>query len=142
MRCPTPSSPEVVWVTRGQGAPYTVQEGDPLPQRELLYRLANSLVAEGQVGGRGATNPQEGEEARRGFASFRHLPGAEVVGLKEQEGQVVVQLSGGGEEVVEHLVAMVGYRPDTSITRELQVVAGVSTMPPSRCTTATPLRAP
>jgi len=98
-------------VTRGAGAPYTMQEGDPLPQREQLYRLANSLVAEGQ----------EGEEARRGFASFRHLPGAEVVALKKQEGRVVVQLCGGEEEVVEHLVAMVGYRPDTSITRELQV---------------------
>ena len=40
---------KVVWVTRREGEPYVVQEGDPLPQRERLYKLGNSLAASGEV---------------------------------------------------------------------------------------------
>ena len=36
-------------MTRREGEPYVVQEGDPLPQREKLYKLGNSLAASGEV---------------------------------------------------------------------------------------------
>ena len=39
----------MVWVTRRDGEPYDVQDGDPLPQREKLYKLGNSLAASEEV---------------------------------------------------------------------------------------------
>jgi hypothetical protein len=139
---------EVVWAVRRPGAPYAVQEADPLPQREALYRLGNSLAA-----GNG--------EATQGFAAFRHLPGAEVVEVRKQVGPAPMYLAvdpplqgdglfvrltvadGPEEELeVDNVLAMVGYRPDTSITSELQVQQWRSTMPRGpRFTTASPQRA-
>lgn len=40
---------QVVWVTRKEGEPYDVQDGDLLPQREKLYKLGNSLAASKEV---------------------------------------------------------------------------------------------
>ena len=129
-------------MTRRTGLPYSEVEGDPLPQSEKLYKLGNCLA--GQVSRRwwaGGTHryTQEGQEAKKGFTAFRHLGGTEVVEVKEQvsPGDTVVcyqpcqgdrlcvrlvTSSGDQEEVVvDNVLAMVGYRPDTSLTQELQV---------------------
>jgi len=101
---------KVIWVTRREGEPYTVQEGDPLPQREKLYKLGNSLAARG--------------EEKQGFSSFRHIGGSGVVALQNKGDKVLVSVDSMGKtEVfeVDNILAMVGYRPDTSITEELQV---------------------
>jgi len=101
---------KVVWVTRREGEPYVVQEGDPLPQREKLYKLGNLLAAPG--------------EAKQGFSSFRHIGGTGVVALQKKGDKVLVSVdSMGKNEVLEvdNILAMVGYRPETAITEELQV---------------------
>jgi len=101
---------KVVWVTRRDGEPYDVQDGDPLPQREKLYKLGNSLAAS--------------KEEKQGFTYFRHIGGAGVVELQQKDNKVLVSVdSKDGQEVIEvdNILGMVGYRPDTAITEELQV---------------------
>ena len=77
--------------------------------------------------------PQE----KQGFTYFRHIGGAGVVELQQkvfrlcsritfsfQDDKVLVSVdSKDGQEVIEvdNVLGMVGYRPDTTITEELQV---------------------
>ena len=107
----------VVWLTRRTDAPYTLIEGDPLPQRAALYQLGNDLAA--------ASPPAEGPPAE-GF-QVEHRGGCHVVRLVPSEGGgVTVELepSEGGERssvAVRNIVAHVGFRPDAQLTAELQV---------------------
>ena len=105
----------VIWVTRrpGDSPPYAVIEGDQLPGREALYRLANRLAA--------------GEEEEEGVR-VRYLSERGVTRLaRGEDGRLSVRLlslsTGEEEELagVDTVIAAVGYRPDTSLTRELQV---------------------
>ena len=79
--------------------------------------------------------PQE----KQGFTYFRHIGGAGVVELQQkvfslcsriifslQDDKVLVSVdSKNGQEVikVDNVLGMVGYRPDTTITEELQVLS-------------------
>ncbi len=96
---------EVVWVTREGRAPYPRIDGDALPDRDALAALGNELTA--------------------GTAGVEWLGGYDVVGLADVAGRVGVRLAAadGNErrEVVDQIVANVGYRPDTALHRELQV---------------------
>ena len=105
----------VIWLTRrAEGSPpYTVIEGDQLPGREELYRLANSLAAGGEDSG---------------LDGLRYIGESGVSRLaRTEDGKISVRLvslaTGEEEELagVDTVIAAVGYRPDTSITRELQV---------------------
>ena len=107
----------VIWVTRrpGDSPPYALIEGDQLPGREALYRLANRLAA------------GEEEEEEEGVR-VRYLSERGVTRLaRGEDGRLSVRLlslsTGEEEELagVDTVIAAVGYRPDTSITRELQV---------------------
>ena len=88
-------------------------ESDPLPGREALYRLANRLA---------------GGEERSGLDGLRYIGESGVTRLhRTGDGRITVRLlsltTGQEEELtgVDTVIAAVGYRPDTSITRELQV---------------------
>ena len=105
----------LIWVTRrAQGRPpYTLIEGDPLPGREALYTLANRLA---------------GGEESSGLDGLRYFGESGVTSLQRSgDGRISVRLAslhtGQEEELtgVDTVIAAVGYRPDTSITRELQV---------------------
>ena len=105
---------QVVWITRRAGAPYELIENDPLPQRAELHKLGNELAA-------AAADP-----AGAGF-QVDHRGGCHVVSLERTEDDGVVielELSDGGERTTvaaASVVAHVGYRPDASLTSELQV---------------------
>jgi len=102
----------VVWVTRRDGEPYTIIEGDALPQRKSLYSMGNSLT----LGG-----------GNNGFSSFRYLGNKNIKTIKEGEGNKIEVLIEDRftrlEEavVVDNVIGHVGYRPDTSLTQELQI---------------------
>ena len=118
----------VIWLTRRVGEPYSVIENDPLPQREALYKLGNNL----------AEGCQE-----KDFASFRYLGNSCVKEVRARtetgEMEVVVESGNTGEEevvVVDNLIGHVGYRPDMSITQELQVHYCYATEGPMRLAAA------
>ena len=99
--CPDTS---VSWVTRGRHEnPMPLIENDSLPARRSLTERANAAV------GRGVD----------------WIPGLGIFQLEEQEDciSVAVLLRGSCGQVLEvdRVVANVGYRPDLSICRELQV---------------------
>ena len=74
-----------MWVTRREGEPYVVQEGDPLPQREKLYKLGNSLAASGEVILPYFDSYYSGrKQAKQGFTSFRHIGGTGIVALQKK----------------------------------------------------------
>ena len=106
----------LIWVTRRPEGrpPYTVLDNDPLPGRESLYKLANRLAG--------------GEESEASLDGLRYIGDSGVTRLERMEdGRISVRLvslqTGEEEELtgVSTIIATVGYRPDTSITRELQV---------------------
>jgi hypothetical protein len=75
----------VVWVTQRTSAPYTVLDDDPLPQRDALNRLGNSLAAEAGGGGGGGGGGDGGDggdsgDASSAFASFEYKDGSQVLG--------------------------------------------------------------
>ena len=113
----------------------TALQGDALPQRQALYQLGNSLAA-GEGG------------ARDGFSHFRYIDQSQVLGYEGGGENIQVAADGcsqavlppvpgcaqvrlrdlvtGEEQVVGgvgRVLAMVGYRPDTALTQELQVAA-------------------
>lgn len=99
----------VVWMTRGARRPPIVEvEDDPLARRARLSAAANAVV----------NDPPRG---------FRFLPGrvVDAVHVGPDRLEVVLRSPGSeeGEESVEvdRIVALVGYRPDLEICRELQV---------------------
>jgi thioredoxin reductase len=97
----------IEWVHRERGGEaFTEIEADPLPARRALAETANAV-------------------ARTANGITRH-PGATVEAYENtREGRVRVQLRyPSGEErriEVDRVLALIGYRPDTSIFRELQV---------------------
>lgn len=105
---------EVSWVTRRPRdvPPYSVLEGDPLPEREALYRLGNRLA---------------GPHPDTDMDGLRYIPASGLTRLERSEGgKVRVTVKGLETEQEETLsvhtvIAAVGYRPDTSLTQELQI---------------------
>ncbi|RAL22312.1 hypothetical protein DL240_10700 [Lujinxingia litoralis] len=96
----------VVWAYRSDGEPFVEIEGDTLPQRLRLSRLGNA-VARGEV---------DGVEARPGVFVQRISPEGDAL-------RVTLASAGGdtSEVEVDRIIANVGYHPDTSLYRELQV---------------------
>ena len=92
----------VEWITRGGTPPVREIADDPLPERLGLARRANRL----------ATDLPSG---------FRHHPGAEVARLRDTGKGIEILLTTGGTVTVDAVVNQTGFRPDASITRELQV---------------------
>ncbi|ANM30390.1 hypothetical protein ABI59_13625 [Acidobacteria bacterium Mor1] len=97
---------EVVWVTREEShEPYTLIDDDPLPERARLSAFANGLA--------------KGEDSRvtfhAGSTVDRFEPAADGLHatLRTPTGPVDVE--------VDEVLAHVGYVPDSSIYRELQV---------------------
>ncbi len=101
------SAATVHWVRpRRDGEPFDADPADPLPARRDLYRRAN--------------------EAARAEGWLTQHPGAEVLAYDRAEvGSLRVTLAGRGgpDRIVEvdRVLALVGYRPDTSLTRELHM---------------------
>lgn len=97
------SHPEtrVTWVLDSRTPPYDEIPDDPLPRRLELARFGN----------RAASGEIDGVRAVR--TAIRHL--------ERRNGDVAVTFTGGETVLVDRIVANVGYRPDTTLTRELQV---------------------
>ena len=98
---------EALWLRRDvKREPYEVIEGDVLPQRAELARFGNAA----------ARGEREGIMA---------LDGGQLLALKRREqGGVIAHIARRGEvieEVVDRVVANVGYRPDVALFSELQV---------------------
>ncbi|MGE5178968.1 MAG: hypothetical protein ACM3PF_07760 [Bacteroidota bacterium] len=99
----------VVWVhrDRGEGGPFPELAEDPLPARAALVQEANRIAADGSPW----------LERRPEAAVLAYEPGPAWglrVRLRSREGLV--------ESVgVDRVYALVGYRPDTDLFRELQV---------------------
>lgn len=96
----------VTWITRREaaasaGGPIDLIAGDKLPQRAELARQANALAADPSAG-------------------VTYWPRSAV---EKIESGFVVLLSGrhAGTHAFDRIIANVGYRPDASITSELQV---------------------
>ena len=105
---------DLTWVTRRHTGepPYTLIENDQLPQRAALYRRGNHLA---------------GPEPKSDLDRLRYVPASGVTRIRRtEEGELEVRLrslESGEEEVVSvhTVIAAVGYRPDTSLTQELQI---------------------
>ena len=99
-------APRVWWAYRELGEPRELIDGDPLPQRAQLDELGNRA-------------------ARQEIDGVVALDGSQVRSIKGgQKGAMRVEISRrGGLDVVgvDWIVSNVGYRPDLSLTRELQV---------------------
>ncbi len=95
----------ILWAFRSDGPPREEIDDDPLPERARLDRFGNR-AARGEVD------------------CIEPIPAAMVTRITEaDEGlDVLVQQPNSRRTIrVDQLVANVGYRPDTSLTRELQV---------------------
>ncbi len=96
----------VIWLTRNnKEQPLQSQPGDPLPGREKVVSIANELCEHSAV---------------------RRIGGASVHALdyRSDSDQFVVEISNAGRNevlTVDRIIANVGYAPDNSIYRELQV---------------------
>ena len=94
----------VTWATRSAGdGPLTVIEHDPLPERHAVALRANAA-------------------AREGKATW--VPGTQVVEIAKDAAGFAVRLEGpaGPQEIrADEVVATIGYEPDDSLYRELQV---------------------
>jgi len=97
---------EIEWAFRGDQAPYRIVPNDSLPERDSLSKFGNE-AAGGRVKG---VSP---------------LPASTVEAIEmAANGSLRVTLwrPGGLQEiVVDEIVSNVGFRPDLSLTRELQV---------------------
>ncbi|HYJ33196.1 MAG TPA: hypothetical protein VE326_08250, partial [Candidatus Binatia bacterium] len=96
---------EVHWIHRDRERCFREVPADPLPARSELARRANAVA--------------------RSAPWLRRHPEAEVVGfLPGRNGAVTALLVENGSEVrlpVDRVLALVGYRPDLEMTRELRV---------------------
>jgi hypothetical protein len=96
----------VTWVRRArEGDPFLIRCGDPLPERAALAANANRIA--------------------RSAAWLSQAPGAVIESYAPAGDAWRVTLrapSGEGRTVdVDHVLALVGYAPDASIHRELQI---------------------
>jgi len=103
---------KLTWVTRRETGvlPYTIIENDPLPQRAELCHLGNNLAA----------------GSSEGFKEFCYLDNSSITSYKKENAKIIVSIlnnsTGLSKDLrVDHVIAAVGYRPDTDITRELQI---------------------
>ncbi len=115
---------KVIWVSRTDGLPYQLIESDPLPQRDALYRLGNRLA--------------QGQGLRPNF-QVEYLASAHVVAYHPQDSIVGVELvvAGQARRVEAHrVVSCVGFRPDDSLWRELQVHQCYATAGPMKLAAA------
>ena len=100
---------ELVWATRAANArPVADVAANPLPERAAVVARANAIAAA----------PPAGVRVERR---------AHVEAIAEEGGALAVTLSGGRRVVVDEIVALTGYRPDTSIAGELAVELTPST---------------
>ncbi|MBA3583346.1 MAG: hypothetical protein H0W36_02235 [Gemmatimonadetes bacterium] len=95
-----------MWVTR-TSAPRPVPEiaGDPLAERQRVTSIAN-------------------EAAERAPGWLDREAGARVVSLRPDRERFRVEVANGGSPrtvLVDRVLALVGYRPDLALARELQV---------------------
>ena len=98
------SGATVHWVAR-KTRPMEVIPNDPLPDRARLAALANRLAA--------SEDP-----------SIRFYPGGSVEAVERRGSGFTVELSSGNGRMsldVDEILALVGYSPDNTIYRELQV---------------------
>ncbi len=96
---------QVVWAFRTGAEPCTEIEDDPLPERARLDRFGNA-ASRGEIVG------------------ITPIPNATVRRIDETGDELTVTLDtaeGTQQVTVDHIVANVGYRPDISLYRELQV---------------------
>jgi len=93
----------LTWALRAANArPVTDVAGDPLAERAAIVARANAIAA---------APPKNVRIERR----------AHVEQIAEEGGALVVTLSGERRIVVDEIVALTGYRPDTSLASELAV---------------------
>ena len=97
----------VTWLTRRAPAgagPIRLIEGDRLAERDRLARAANSCAVGGD-------------------ANIAYWPATTIDAITKDDSGIEVATSGehAGTFSFERMIANVGYRPDTSIFRELQV---------------------
>lgn len=100
-------STQLIWAVRkDSSAPIPVIENDPLHGRKNLTQLANALAAFGSSG-----------------ITMRSGTTVEAISTRAKEVLAVTLGSAGKTDVVEvdNVIAMVGYGPDNSVYRELQV---------------------
>ncbi|HEU4940490.1 MAG TPA: hypothetical protein VFT97_02635, partial [Candidatus Eisenbacteria bacterium] len=91
----------VHWIRRSRPVPFREIEGDPLPSRLELARRANRIAS--------------------GAAWLTRHPGATVLAYERNGDRIRVVLGDGRTLDVDRVLALVGYRPDLTMTRELQV---------------------
>jgi hypothetical protein len=99
------SGTEVFWSYLGDQAPYQIIEDDPLPQRDALSKFGNTAAAGGVKG-------------------ITPKPARAVESIRSTGGRFEVELRGldfSETLEVDQIISHVGYKPDLSITRELQV---------------------
>lgn len=98
----------ITWVVRASGAPYVRIEGDTLPQRDELARFGNEVT--------------RGSDAR---VKLMQEAAVEALEVDEPGASVTLRVRRGEEmervEGLSKIFANVGYRPDVSLYRELQV---------------------
>ncbi len=105
---------EVSWiVSENKEAPVDLIAGDPLPYRRELGHLANQLAKQGRNGN---------------DHWLRYKPGRTLCAIEKppQSDRLEVSLSNTGSSeretiTIDHIYAMVGYKPDRSLYEELQV---------------------
>jgi cation diffusion facilitator CzcD-associated flavoprotein CzcO len=100
---------EVIWAVRATAPGWGEVADDPLPERQALVESSRRLAA-GEVAG------------------FRVVTGVTVDAFKPEGDRILVRLTGrdgaaGGsrELLVDRVLSLTGYVPDTSIYRQLQV---------------------
>jgi len=91
----------VHWIARARPVAFAEVDGDPLPARLELARRANEIASSAQW-------------------LTRH-PGACAIAFERLGDRIHVALEDGSSFDVDRVLALVGYRPDVAITRELQV---------------------
>ncbi len=96
----------VSWVRRGSGRPFPERGDDPLPERRALEHRANSIAARA---------PWLDSLPGRVVLAYDPLPDGSL--------RVRLRAPGGADEalVVDRVLALCGYRPDTDLYRELRV---------------------
>lgn len=96
---------ELIWAVRGADPGWGEIPGDPLPGRQALVESSRRLAA--------GTEP-----------GVRVMRGVVVEAFRREAGRVVARLRGpAGEEDVraDRVLALTGYVPDATLTRQLQV---------------------
>ena len=123
------SKTQVFWINRSsRNQPYLLFQDDPLLYRDQLSRLGNQL----------ATHPPSwlryyGESGVEAITSW---PGKGLSG-EHRVFEVVVESPRGSEKLeVDQIVACVGFRPDRSLYRQLQVHECYATVGPMKLAAA------